>query len=99
MTGAPGTPDTQKVEGYIQALAGAEGDDFVPPGDPNALLFEAAVITAELGDGSSRTIRLGPETEETKRRNAAVSGSPYVYALAEWTVTRLLRDGSYFVTQ
>jgi hypothetical protein len=99
MTGAPGTPDTQKVESYIRSLADAEGDDFVSSVDPNAALFEAAVITAELGDGSSRTVRLGPETGETKRRNAAVSGSPYVYALAEWTVSRLLRDGSYFVTQ
>jgi hypothetical protein len=30
------------------------------------------------------------------RKAATASGSPYVYALADWTVTRLFREKSYF---
>jgi hypothetical protein len=99
MEGASGTPDTQRVESYIRAILDAEGDDFIPAMDPADPAFGVSNILLETGDGATRAIRLGPPEGEGNRRSAAVSGSPHVYALAEWTVNRILREGSYFVTQ
>ncbi|GHT73883.1 hypothetical protein FACS1894124_3020 [Spirochaetia bacterium] len=89
------------MEPWIRAVLDAEADDFVPTAAPDA--FNDGKIVLEFWDGSSRTIRLGPELPETPgvenadaRRSAAISGSPYVYALSSWTVTRLFRDAAYF---
>jgi hypothetical protein len=86
--------DTPAVESYIRAVLEAEGDDFAA--------YTGAVsvsrIVLELGDGSIRTIRLGPPNEEN-RRFAIVSGSSYVYSLAPWAADRLFREDSYFERQ
>jgi hypothetical protein len=89
--------DKPKVESYIRAVIEAEGEDFIPdmePGDPVFTGGEGSVILS-LGDGSTRFIRLGPALESGSR-SAAVSGSPYVYALATWTVNRIFRDAAEF---
>jgi hypothetical protein len=101
MEGAAGTPDTRQVESYIRAVLDAEGEDFISAMNPADPVFKAPHILLEMGDGAVRSIRLGPQepAEGGSRRSASVSGSPYVYALAEWTVNRILREGSYFVTQ
>jgi hypothetical protein len=87
------TLDNLKVEGYIRAIIEAEGEDFVPDmADP---VFTEGSITLSLGDGSTRFIRLGPVLESGSR-SAEVSGSPYIYALAAWTVNRIFRDAAEF---
>jgi hypothetical protein len=95
--------DSTRIDPFIRAILDAEGDDFVTTmkaGDP---VFNEGSIHLELGDGTSRTIRLGPviQAEEggTGRRTAVVSGSSFVYTLAEWTVTRLFRDIFYFTKE
>jgi hypothetical protein len=86
--------DTQRVELYIRSVLDAEGEDFLPA--PDSPVFNEGRITLELGDGTNRIIRCGPLDEEGKRRSAQVTGSPYVYQLAEWTLGRLFREASYF---
>jgi hypothetical protein len=97
---APDTLDGSRVDPFIRAILDAEGDDFVTGLTPSDPVFNEGSIRLELGDGSSRTIRLGPliQTEDggTGKRAVFVTGSPYVYSLAEWTTTRLFRDISYF---
>jgi hypothetical protein len=88
-------PDNTKVDSYIRGILNTEGDDFsesLTPADP---VFDEARLVLELGDGSIHTLRLG-EADESNRRPAAVSGSPYVYSLAGWAVDRLFREGGYF---
>jgi hypothetical protein len=92
--------DGSRIDPYIRAILDAEGDGFVTAlkaGDP---VFTEGSIRLELGDGATRTIRLGPFHSggegEAGKRTAVVSDSPYVYTLAEWTVTRLFRDAAYF---
>ncbi|MDR2186265.1 MAG: DUF4340 domain-containing protein [Treponema sp.] len=86
--------DTQRVESYIRAVLDAEGENFLPAQD--SPVFNEGRISLELGDGTNRIIRCGPLDEEGKRRSAQVTGSPYVYQLAEWTLSRLFREASYF---
>jgi hypothetical protein len=86
--------DTQRVELYIRSILDAEGEDFLPV--PDSPVFNEGRITLELGDGTNRIIRCGPLDEEGKRRSAQITGSPYVYQLAEWTLGRLFREASYF---
>jgi hypothetical protein len=85
--------DNLKVEGYIRAIIEAEGEDFVP--DMAEAVFTEGSVTLFLGDGSARFIRLGPVLESGSR-SAEVSGSPYRYALAAWTVNRIFRDAAEF---
>ena len=85
--------DQLKVEGYIRAIIEAEGEDFVP--DMAEPVFTEGSVTLSLGDGSTRFIRLGPVLE-SGNRSAEVSGSPYIYALAAWTVNRIFRDAAEF---
>jgi hypothetical protein len=49
----------------------------------------------ELGDGTTRTLTQGPDFSE--KRTAALSGSPYVWLLSEWTANRIFRtaDGLF----
>ena len=92
------SPDTQRVETYIRSILDAEGEDFAVSVKPEEPVFNDGRITLNIGDGSAHTIRLGPPGEEN-RRNAAVSFSPYVYTLGEWTVNRLFRESASFVTR
>jgi hypothetical protein len=88
--------DSSAVDSYLRTIVNAEADDFIPSLNPSDALFNQGTIRLELEDGSERSLSLGPGLEDGKR-SARVSGSPYVYALAEWTVGRLFRDSGEFV--
>lgn len=95
-------PDKNKVDTYIRSILNTEGEDFISvtglgtaPGEWIAAFNDGRVIL-ELGNGSVRTIRFGPVQGESNQRYAAVSGSPYVYALASWAVDRIFREVSFF---
>jgi hypothetical protein len=93
--------DSSRIEPYVRAILDAEGDGFVAAFKPDDPVFNEGRIHLELGDGATRTIRLGPvhpagEEGQAGKRTAAATGSPYVYTLAEWTVNRLFRDAAYF---
>jgi hypothetical protein len=87
--------DTSTVDSYIRGVLSAEGENFVPGANADDLLFNEGRVVLELGNRSSRTISVGPVTEGGKR-NASVSGSSYVFLLAEWTLGRIFRDAAYF---
>jgi hypothetical protein len=84
------------VESYIRTIVNAEADDFVPSLKPTDPFFNQGTINLDLEDGSRRSLSLGPGLEDSKRA-AGVSGSPHVYALAEWTAGRLFRDREEFI--
>ncbi|MDR0450695.1 MAG: DUF4340 domain-containing protein [Treponema sp.] len=88
--------DKGRIDSYIRGVLAAEGEDFIPPQAAPAPFPEEARLVLELGNGAVLTLKLGPLEEGTKRRPAEVSGSPYTYALAGWTVERLFRDAGYF---
>jgi hypothetical protein len=88
-------PDKTKVDSYIRGILNTEGDDFSETVQPDAPVFNDARLVLELGDGSTRTLRLGT-ADESNRRLAVVSGSPYVYSLAGWAADRLFREASSF---
>jgi hypothetical protein len=79
--------DVQQVESYIRGLLGFEGDDFVTSIQASDPVFDVAWVRLELGDGSSRVIRLGPPLENS-RHSAIAEGSNarsgLVFALSEW---------------
>ena len=88
-------PDRAKVDNYIRDILNTTGDDFahaVAPSDP---MFNNSRMVLELGDGSIRTIRIGPPDEEG-RRFAAVSGADWVYALPAWASQRLFAHAEDF---
>ncbi|GHV92127.1 hypothetical protein AGMMS50268_26300 [Spirochaetia bacterium] len=87
-------PENNKADTYIRGILNIEGEDFISPSaGPEA--FDDGRLVLELGDGSIRTVRIGPPGE-SDQRCAVVSGSPYVYALTSWAVDRLFRDASFF---
>jgi hypothetical protein len=90
------TVDTQKAESWIRAILDAEGEDFASsPGDAED---GGGRITLEFGDGSVRTILVGPPDEEGRRAALLTPVTPdsLAYSLAAWTVTRLFREPEYF---
>jgi hypothetical protein len=102
---APDSLEGFRVDSYIRGILDAEGDDFLESpaaGDP---VFNEGRISIEMGDGGNYVIQIGPVLEtgdgspegSPRRRCAVVSGSPYVYALAEWTMNRIFRERSYFL--
>jgi hypothetical protein len=92
--------DSSRIDPYIRAVLDAEGDGFAAGFSADDPAFNEGRIRLELGDGSTRAIRLGPlyspAEGEAGKRTAAVSGSQYVYTLAEWMTARLFRDAAYF---
>jgi hypothetical protein len=80
-----------RVDSYIAGILNTAGDDFEGSGLPP----ETASLSLELDDGRVLNLRLGP-AGDSGRRQAAVSGSPYVYVLASWAVDRLFREPEYF---
>ncbi|MDR2069743.1 MAG: DUF4340 domain-containing protein [Spirochaetaceae bacterium] len=90
--------DTGKIESYIRAVLEAEGEDFVSSISSADPVFIEGQITLQIGDNTTRVIRIGPLVG-SGNRSALPSGSDYVYSLAEWTMNRIFRDASYFVTQ
>jgi hypothetical protein len=97
--GSDTVPDKQRVESYIRAILDAEGENFILLANQADLFLNAGRIVLELGDGSIRTIRVGYGADDPTRLCASVSGSPYVYALADWTADRIFRDAAYFGTR
>jgi hypothetical protein len=79
-------PNMEMVENYIRDILNTSGDDFVDvtPSDP---LFNISRIVLELGDGSIRTLRLGPP-DENGGLLATVSGSDWVYSIPGWASDR-----------
>lgn len=88
--------DTQRVDSYVRAILEAEGEDFDGSLNAASPVFTSGRVILELGDGSSRTLRAGPGGDQN-RRSVVVSGSSFVYSLAEWTVNRIFREASYFI--
>ncbi|GHV08574.1 hypothetical protein FACS189485_20220 [Spirochaetia bacterium] len=78
--------DKNKVDTYIRFILNAEGEDFISA-DAAAPAGEGRVVL-ELGNGSIRSIRIGRMEGESDQWYAAVTGSPYVYALASWSAER-----------
>jgi hypothetical protein len=89
-------PDKNRIDAYIRGILNIEAEDFVSTVDSAAPVFNDGRVALELGDGSIRTIRLGPPDEETNQRYAVVSGSPFVYRMTIWAVDRLFRAPEYF---
>jgi len=92
--------DVLKAESYLKALVEAEAEDLVSAGAATAEL-RGSLITMELGDTQTLSIAIAPAAEKdgipvTGNRNATLSDSRYVYALAEWTVERMLKERDYF---
>jgi hypothetical protein len=87
------SPDMAKIEAYITSVLDTEGDRF--DGLAGDAAFDDSAITLEFGDGSVKTIRLGPAAEDG-RRAAVVAGSPYVYSIAPWAASRLFKTASDF---
>ncbi|MHB9293439.1 hypothetical protein Holit_02561 [Hollandina sp. SP2] len=88
--------DDQRVESYIRSIVDAVGEDFIPaPEGIQENEFIQGRIDLELGNGLSRSIRIGPALESNQRK-AVVSDTPFVYVLAEWTINRIFKDASYF---
>ena len=83
--------NNSRVDSWLRAVLEAEGEDF----GVNAPVIIEGSITLRLGDGTARTIQIGPLDEE-KHCGAIVSGSPLTYVFAERTVNRLFRDRDYF---
>jgi hypothetical protein len=88
-------PDRNRVEAYVGGILAMEAEDFAAPGDSPG---EGARLVLELDDGSLRTLLIGAGDESGKRL-ASVSGSPYVYVLSGWASERIFRDAAYFETQ
>jgi hypothetical protein len=82
-------PDSGKVDSYIQEILNTSGNDFIDknPNDPD--LDDCRIILA-LGDGTLKTLQLGPE--ENGIRYAVVSGSTMVYGVPSWAANRLFPD-------
>jgi len=82
-----------RVEAWLRTVLEAEGEDF----SAQAPSVTEGSITLWFGDGTVRSIQIGPPEDEENHRRAAVSGSPLVYVLSAWTVERLFREGSHFI--
>ncbi|MDR2494031.1 MAG: DUF4340 domain-containing protein [Spirochaetaceae bacterium] len=85
--------DSGQVESYLNALLAAEGEDFLPEA-PDTLQAEGRIIL-EPGNGQEVILFVGG-LSESKRRSAWITGGAFTYSLAEWTLSRLFRDDSYF---
>ena len=86
--------ETEQVNAYLRDLLNTEGNDFADTVSPSDPLFNNSRIVLELGNGSIRTIRLGPE--EDGRRLATVSGSDAVYSVPAWASQRLFPETAFF---
>jgi hypothetical protein len=89
--------DMKMVDNYVHDILFASGDDFVDSVLPSDSLFNNSRFVLELGDGSVRTMRLGPP-DENGIRFAAVSGSDWVYSIPNWISQRLFVDPESFET-
>jgi len=88
-------PDFSKVESYIRDILSVSGDDFIDGINLSDPMFNPRIIM-ELGNGSTKTLRLGPANEDTGGRYAAISGSDFVYSIPAWAVGKLFVDKENF---
>jgi len=88
-------PDFSKVDSYIRDILGVSGDDFIDGISLSDPMFNTARVILELGNGTTRTIRLGPAEEEGKRY-ATVSGSDFVYSMPAWAAGKLFVEADTF---
>lgn len=104
----PDSLDASRVDTYVRGILEAEGDDFLAAPDAGEAGFADGRISLEMGDGRNYVIRVGPPVltgddssagGSRPGRRAVVSGSPYTYVLAEWTVNRIFRERSYFLKE
>jgi hypothetical protein len=94
--------DSAAVTSAIRFILDCSADDFIPEPSPSApeisgSATSAGTIILETGDGTTRTLTLGPKIDG--KQSARVSGSPYTYALADWTVSRLMRGKSEYLAK
>ncbi|MCL2381846.1 MAG: hypothetical protein FWC64_09700 [Treponema sp.] len=82
-----------RVEAWLRAVLEAEGEGLGTEAPP---AIEASV-TLWFGDGTARTIQVGPAEGGEGYRRAVVSPSPLVYVLSPWTVDRLFRKSGDFL--
>jgi len=90
-------PNMGKVDSYIRDILFTSADDFDDSLLPSDSIFNNSRIILELGDGSIRTIRLGPP-DQNDGRLAVVSGSDWIYSLPGWQCQRLFADAETFET-
>jgi hypothetical protein len=88
-------PDTERVNSYIRDILNSFGDEFVENVSVSDPLFNNCRLVLEFGDGSIRTIRLGP-ADEIGRRFATVSGSDWVYLVPGWASRQLFAETESF---
>ena len=86
--------DTTRVESWLRSVIEAQGEDFFP-GQFNPSEIEGT-ITLRIGDGTNRSLLLGPKIDEDFWI-ATADNSPFSYALADWNFARLFRESSYFL--
>ncbi|MDR0409663.1 MAG: DUF4340 domain-containing protein [Spirochaetaceae bacterium] len=85
--------DTRSVEAYIRGILDCEANDFASAFSANDEAFTtspAGRLVLEINDGSRRVVTIGPSFAD--KRAAAISGSPYVYLLMEWQLSRLFQS-------
>ncbi len=92
--------DVLKAESYLKAIVEAEAEDVVSA-DAATVDARGSLITVELGDTKTVSIAISGPTEMDGPAGpgngiATLSNSRYVYALAAWTLERLLRGRDYF---
>jgi hypothetical protein len=90
------SPDFSKVDSYIRDILGVSGDDFIDGINLSDPMFNSCRIIMELGNGSTKTLRLGPANEETGGRYATISGSDFVFSIPAWAVGKLFVDKENF---
>ena len=82
-----------RVEAWLRAVLEAAGEDFSPQAPPAI----EGTITLWFGDGTTRSMYVGPPEDGENHRRAAVSGSPLVFVISGWTADRLFRERSHFL--
>jgi hypothetical protein len=92
--------DTQAVEAYIRRILNCKAGDFTSAMGANDPPFTNSSPTAgriilETGEGTRLIITIGPRFMDS--RSAAVSGSPYVYLLADWQFEQLFEQTDSFI--
>jgi hypothetical protein len=87
--------DTKKIDGFLQDLVSASGEDFADPVAYSSKLSRLS-ITAELGDGRTKKLIILSDFA-SQSYWATVSDTPYTYRLSEWQYNRLAKESTYFI--
>jgi hypothetical protein len=94
--------DTRTAEAYIRRVVGSRAYDFTSAMNANDPEFSGTAtpsgrLMLELGDGTRRTVTIGPMFSD--KYSAAVSGSRYVYLLMKWQLDQLFERPDSFITE